>query len=50
MCGVQVTVIARKSDKSSIDQYGAPDEFLDSIKNLLGEQVFKGECLLLICL
>ncbi|EIE25006.1 oxygen evolving enhancer 2 of photosystem II [Coccomyxa subellipsoidea C-169] len=38
-----VTVITRKSDKSSIDQYGAPDEFLNSIKNLLGEQTFKGE-------
>lgn len=41
--GAQVTVITRRSDKSSIEQYGAPDEFLNSIKNLLGEQVFKGK-------
>lgn len=38
-----VTVITRRSDKNSIEQYGPPDEFLNSIKNLLGEQVFKGE-------
>jgi hypothetical protein len=38
-----VVVIARKSDKSSIDGYGAPDEFLNKISSLFGTQVFKGK-------
>lgn len=45
LSGAQVTVIQRKSDKSSIEGYGAPDEFLNKISNLLGEQVFKGRTL-----
>ena len=40
-----MVVIARKSDKSSIDGYGAPDEFLNKISSLFGTQVFKGACL-----
>ncbi len=54
MCSIlqrvsQVTVIQRKSDKSSIEGYGAPDEFLNKISTLLGEQVFKGELYGLAC-
>ena len=44
-----MVVIARKSDKSSIDGYGAPDEFLNKISSLFGTQVFKGEhCLSIV--
>ena len=38
-----VVVVARKADKSSIEGYGSPDEFLTKISPLLGEQVFSGE-------
>lgn len=38
-----VVVVARKADKSSIEGYGSPDEFLNKISPLLGEQVFSGE-------
>ena len=38
-----VLVLTRKSDKSSIEGYGSPDDFLSSISNLLGQQVFTGE-------
>ncbi len=37
-----VVVVARKSDKNSIEGYGSPDDFLNKISPLLGEQVFSG--------
>ena len=37
-----LTVIVQKTDKTSIEQYGAPDKFLGDVSFLLGEQVFKG--------
>ena len=37
-----VVVVARKSDKNSIEGYGSPDEFLNKISPLLGDQVFTG--------
>lgn len=44
--GDQVThvlVTKTKSDKGSVDQYGSPDKFLETISNYIGEQVFQGE-------
>eukprot|EP00884_Botryococcus_braunii_P014940 jgi/Botrbrau1/23447/Bobra.106_1s0007.1 len=40
-----VTIIAAKADKGSIDGYGDPAAFLNSISYVLGEQVFAGETL-----
>ena len=37
-----LTVIVQKTDKTSIEGYGAPDKFLGDVSFLLGEQVFKG--------
>ena len=37
-----LTVIVQKTDKTSIEQYGAPDKFLGDVSFLLGEQTFKG--------
>ena len=37
-----VVVLTRKSDKSSIEGYGSPDEFLNKISSMLGTQVFSG--------
>ena len=44
-----VVVVARKSDKNSIEGYGSPDDFLNKISPLLGEQVFSGGPGLLAC-
>ena len=38
-----VVVVAKPSDKSSIEGYGGPDAFLNSISSMFGTQVFKGE-------
>ena len=38
-----MVVIAKRSDKSSIEGYGGPDAFLNNISSLFGTQVFKGE-------
>ncbi|KAK9821725.1 hypothetical protein WJX81_005807 [Elliptochloris bilobata] len=38
-----LTVIVQKTDKTSIEGYGAPDKFLGDVSFLLGEQVFKGD-------
>ena len=35
-------MIVQKTDKTSIEQYGAPDKFLGDVSFLLGEQTFKG--------
>jgi hypothetical protein len=36
-------VIVEKSDKSSIDAYGSPEKFLESVSYLLGKQSFSGQ-------
>lgn len=38
-----VLVTKTKSDKSSVDQYGAPEKFLETLSFYIGEQVFTGE-------
>lgn len=38
-----VVVTKTSSDKGSIEGYGAPEKFLESIGYYIGEQVFKGE-------
>jgi hypothetical protein len=30
--------------KTKIEDFGAPDKFLESVQYLLGQQVFSGEC------
>lgn len=38
-----VVVIARKTEKGSVKDFGSPDEFLTANSYLFGEQTFKGE-------
>lgn len=38
-----LVVIRKPTDKSSIDQFGTPDKFLQDNSYLLGQQVFSGE-------
>jgi hypothetical protein len=38
-----VAIIAQPTDKSSIDQLGAPDAFVKSLGFLFGKQAFAGE-------
>ena len=42
-----MVVVAKPSDKSSIEGYGGPDAFLNSIASMFGTQVFKGEAAIL---
>lgn len=37
-----VTIMSVPSDKGSIDGYGAPEKFLESVSYLFGKQVFSG--------
>jgi hypothetical protein len=36
-------VIVQKTDKSSIEAYGSPEKFLESVSYLLGKQSFAGQ-------
>lgn len=40
-----VLVTKTKTDKGSIDGFGSPEKFLDTVSNYFGEQVFAGETL-----
>lgn len=40
-----VLITRNKTDKTSIEQYGSPEKFLESISSYLGEQTFTGETL-----
>jgi len=35
-------VLSKPTDKTSIEQFGAPDKFLSDVSDLLGKQVFTG--------
>lgn len=37
-----LTVLVNQTEKSSISSFGSPNQFLDEIKFLMGEQTFKG--------
>ncbi len=41
-----LVVIKQKSDKRSVDEYGAPDKFLEQFSYLLGKQAYEGAHLL----
>lgn len=40
-----VAILSLPTDKGSIDGYGAPDKFLESVNFLFGKQTFTGEAL-----
>lgn len=44
-----VTIMSLPSDKGSIDGYGAPEKFLESVNYLFGKQVFSGTYLDRVC-
>lgn len=37
-----LTVLVNQTDKSSISSFGSPNQFLNEIKFLMGEQTFQG--------
>lgn len=39
-----LTVIKEKTDKSKIEDYGSPEEFLQRVSYVLGKQSFDGKC------
>jgi hypothetical protein len=36
-------VIVEKTDKNSIEAYGSPEKFLESVSYLLGKQSYSGQ-------
>jgi hypothetical protein len=44
-----VSILSQPTDKGSIDGYGAPEKFLESVQYLFGKQTFAGACVFVVC-